>query len=66
MDLGNPIETVVHHLLIGGMTYLDHRDGFSIVSAHWIGPIGNHNANPSNAMIHQATILHKLSILRGY
>ena len=33
MDLGNPFETIVHYLLIGGMTCLGHRDGFSIVSA---------------------------------
>ena len=33
MDLGNAIETVVHHLLIGGMTYLGCRDGFPMVSA---------------------------------
>ena len=33
MDLGNPVETVVHHLLIGGMTCLSCRDGFSMVSA---------------------------------
>ena len=28
MDLDNPIVTVVHHLLIGGMTCLDCRDRF--------------------------------------
>ena len=33
MDLGNPIETVVHHLLIGRMTCLGSRDGFPMVSA---------------------------------
>ena len=33
MDLGNPIETVVHYLLIGGMTCLGHQDGFPMVSA---------------------------------
>ena len=32
MDLGNPIETIVHHLLIGGMTYLGRRDEFPMVS----------------------------------
>ena len=26
MDLGNPIETVVHHLLIEGMTCLGHQN----------------------------------------
>nr|CAN82426.1 hypothetical protein VITISV_043782 [Vitis vinifera] len=28
VDLGNPVETVVHHLLIEGMTCLGRRDGF--------------------------------------
>ena len=31
MDLGNLIETVVHHL-IGGMTYLSCRDEFFMVN----------------------------------
>ena len=33
MDLGNPIETVVHHLLIGGINCLGCGDGFPMVSA---------------------------------
>ena len=33
MDLGNLVEIVVHYLLIGGMTYLDCRDEFLMVSA---------------------------------
>ena len=33
MDLGNLVETIVHHLLIWGMTCLGQRDGFPIVSA---------------------------------
>ena len=33
MDLGNLVEIVVHYLLIGGMTYLDRRDEFLMVSA---------------------------------
>ena len=32
MDLGNPVETIVHYLLIGGMTSLGRWDGFSMVS----------------------------------
>ena len=32
MDLGNFVETVVHYLLIGGMTCLGHWDGFPMVS----------------------------------
>ena len=44
MGLGNPLEVVVHHLLIGGMVSLGYRDGFPMVSAlvcmvtHWTGP----------------------------
>ena len=33
MDLGNSVEIVVHHLLIGGMTCLGCRDEFPMVSA---------------------------------
>ncbi|RVW33146.1 hypothetical protein CK203_094845 [Vitis vinifera] len=33
MGLGNPLEIVVHHLLIGGMAGLSYWDGFSMVSA---------------------------------
>ena len=33
MDLGNLVETLVHHLLIGGVTCLGHLDGFPMVSA---------------------------------
>ena len=33
MDLDNPIEIVVHHLIIGGMTYLGRWDEFPMVSA---------------------------------
>ena len=33
MALCNLVETVVHHLLIGGMTYRGRRDGFLMVSA---------------------------------
>ena len=33
MDLGNPIETVVYHLLIGKMACLGRPDGFLMVSA---------------------------------
>ena len=44
MGLGNPLEVVVHHLLIRGMVGLSYRDEFPMVSAlvcmvtHWIGP----------------------------
>ena len=33
MGLGNPLEAVVHHLVIGGMTCLGYWDGFPMVSA---------------------------------
>ena len=33
MDLANPIETVVHHLLMKSMACLGHRDGFPMMSA---------------------------------
>ena len=32
MDIGNPIKTIVHYLLIGGMTCFGHQDGFPMVS----------------------------------
>ena len=32
MDLGNLVETIVHHLLIGRMTCLGRRDEFPMVS----------------------------------
>ena len=49
MDLGNRFEGVVHHLLIGGMVGLGHRDRVPMVSAlvyvvtHWIGPMISHD-----------------------
>ena len=33
MDLSDPIETLMHHLLIGVMACLGHWDGFPMVSA---------------------------------
>ena len=32
MDLGNPVEIIVHYVLIGGMTCLAHQDRFPMVS----------------------------------
>ena len=32
MGLGNPLEVVVHHLLIGGMASLGYWDGFPMVN----------------------------------
>ena len=49
MGLGNPLEVVVHHLLIGGMTGLGYWDEFPMVSAlvcmvtHWTGPTMSHD-----------------------
>ena len=63
MNLSNPIETIVHHLLIGGMTY---GECTSVCDVHWTGPTMNHDARLSIVMIHQATRLHGLSTLRGY
>ena len=33
MDLDNSVETIVHYLLIEGMTCLGRQDGFLMVSA---------------------------------
>ena len=33
MDLGNLVETILHHLLIRWMTSFGHLDGFPMVSA---------------------------------
>ena len=32
VDLGNPLETIVHYLQIGGMTCLGHWDDFLMTS----------------------------------
>ena len=54
MDLGNPLEVVVYHLLIGGMAGLGYQDGFPMVCAlmsmvtHWTGPTVNHNLRLSS------------------
>ena len=66
----NPVETVVHYLPIGGMTILAvgmvfHGECTIICDAHWIGPMMNYVVRLSIVMIHQATILHELSILKG-
>ena len=49
MGLGNPLEAVVNHLLIGGMVGLSYHDGFPMVSVlvcivtHWIGLTVSHD-----------------------
>ena len=49
MGLGNPLEVVVHYLLIGGIVGLSYRDEFPMVSAlvcivtHWTRPTVSHD-----------------------
>ena len=49
MGLGNLLEVVVHHPLIGGMAGIGYQDGFPIVNALvcivklWIGPTVSHD-----------------------
>ena len=49
MGLGNSLEVVAHHLLIGWMTGLGHRDRFPMVYVPvsmvtcWIGPMMSHD-----------------------
>ena len=51
----NPLEVVVHHLLIGGMTGLGYQDGFPMVSAlmsmvtHWTRPTVSHDLRLSSS-----------------
>ena len=55
LGLGDPLEFVVHHLWIEGMTSLVFRDRFPMVSAlvcmvtHWIGPTMSHDLRSSNS-----------------
>ena len=55
MGLGNLLEVVVHHLLIGGMIGLGYHDGIPMVSAlvcmvtHWTGPIVSHDLRLSSS-----------------
>ena len=55
IDLSNPLEVIVHHLLIGGMTGLGYRDKFLMVSAlvcmvtHWTRPIVSYDLRLSNS-----------------
>ena len=72
MDLGNPEKTIVHYLLIEGMTCFGRQNGFPMMSAlvciviHWTEPMMNHNVRLSIIVIRQMTILHGLSTLKGY
>ena len=55
MGLGNPLEVVVHHLLIRGMASLGYRHGFPMVSVlvcmvtHWTGPTMSHELRLSSS-----------------
>ena len=55
MGLSNPLEVVVHHILIGGMTGLDYLNKFPMVSVlvcmvtHWIGPTVSQNLRLSSS-----------------
>ena len=55
MDLGNPLEVVVHYLIIEGMIGLGHRDRFPMVSAlvcmvtHWIQLTVSHDIRLSSS-----------------
>ena len=41
MDFDNLFETIVHYLLMGGMTFLGRQDGFPMVSELiYVMPIG--------------------------
>ena len=49
MGLGNLLNVIMHHLLIGGMVGLGYQNGFPVVSAlvcmvtNWIGPMVSHD-----------------------
>ena len=55
MGLGNPLEVVGYHLLIGGMVGLSYWDGFPMVCAlvcmvtHWTGPTVSHELRLSSS-----------------
>ena len=55
VDLGNPLEVVVHHLLIEGVAGLSYWNGFPMVSAlvcmvtHWTEPTMSHELRLSSS-----------------
>ena len=55
MGLSNPLEVIVHYLVIGMMDGLGYWDGFPMVSALmcvvilWIGPTVSHDLRLSNS-----------------
>ena len=46
--------------------WVSHGECTSVCDAHWTGPTMNHDSKLLIVMIHQTTILHELSTLRGY
>ena len=69
MNLSNPSKTIVHYLLLRVMTYHSRLDDFLMMSAYdanWTEPTNNHDIRLSIVIIHQATILHEPSTLKGY
>ena len=56
MSLGNPLEVIGHHLLIGGMIGLGYWNGFPMVSVlvcmvtHWIGSMVSHDLRLSSSL----------------
>ena len=62
----------MYDFLIGEMIYLGYRDGFPMLSAlvyiviHWTRLTVNHDVRLSVVMIHQATLLHGISIFIEY
>ena len=58
IGLGNPLEVVMHHLLIGGMTGLGYWDGVSTLVcmvAHWTWPMLSYDLRLSRS--HDSTKL---------
>ena len=55
MGLGNPLEVVMHYLLIRGMIGLSYQNGFLMVSTlvcmvtHWIEPMMSHDMRLSSS-----------------
>ena len=55
MGLGNPLEVVVYHLLIGGIAGLGYWDEFPMMSAlvcvvaHWKRPMVSHDLRLSSS-----------------
>ena len=72
INLGNPIRTVVHYLQIEGITYLNYQDSFPMMSivvcmiTYWTRLMVNYDINYQVIIIHEVTILYRLSTLKEY